>query len=367
MINFLNLKKINQQYRSELIEATTRVIDSGWYIQGKEVENFEKEFSSFCNAKHTVGVANGLDALTLIFRAYIELGIFKKGDEIIAPANTYIASILAITENNLKPVIVEPNKKTFNIDPQLIEQNISARTKAILTVHLYGQVSGVDDIKSIAKKHHLKVIEDCAQAHGAMYKDQAVGSIGDAAGFSFYPGKNLGALGDAGAVTTSNTELANTIRALGNYGSHTKYQNLYKGVNSRLDELQAAILRVKLKYLNNEIQARQKIAGLYLSRINNEHIILPSFSNPQAHVWHLFVVRCQQRSKLAGHLKNHGISSMIHYPIPPHKQDAYKELSHLNLPITSEIHDTVISLPMDPTLSSTQVQEIIDCVNKYKP
>ncbi|QUM77884.1 DegT/DnrJ/EryC1/StrS family aminotransferase [Moritella sp. 24] len=370
MIPFLDLKAVNQQYQTELKEACSRVIDSGWYVLGKEVAEFEKEFATYCETEYCLGVANGLDALVLILRAYMELGIIAKGDEVIVPSNTYIASILAISENGLTPVLVEPDIKTFNLDPVLIEAAITEKTKAILTVHLYGQVTAMDEINSIAKKHHLKVIEDCAQAHGAIYtnkkgQSKKVGSLGDAAGFSFYPGKNLGALGDGGAVTTNDSELANTIAALRNYGSHEKYKNLYKGMNSRLDEIQAAMLRVKLRYLDKEIIARQTVAQAYLKGINNPLIELPLVENINAHVWHLFVIKTTQRDKLASYLTDNSVQSLIHYPTPPHQQDAYQEWKNASFPISEEIHQQVLSIPISPVISQDEVDVVISVVNDF--
>lgn len=370
MIPFLDLKKINAQYQTELKEACSRVIDSGWYVLGNEVTEFEKEFATYCEAKYCLGVANGLDALVLIFRAYIELGIMKIGDEVIVPANTYIASILAISENGLTPVLVESDIDNFNLDPELIEAAISSKTKAILTVHLYGQVTGMAEINTIAKKYDLKVIEDCAQAHGALYtskeyKGIKVGSLGDAAGFSFYPGKNLGALGDGGAVTTNDSELSSTIAALRNYGSHEKYKNIYKGMNSRLDEIQAAMLRVKLRYLDNEITARQAVAQAYLKGINNPLIILPVVEDVNAHVWHLFVIKADKRDKLVSYLAENGVQSLIHYPIPPHQQEAYEEWAKLSFPISEQIHEQVLSLPISPVMYSGEVEFIIKLINEF--
>jgi len=367
MISFLDLKKINAQYQTELKEACARVIDSGWYVLGNEVAEFEKEFSAYCDTKHCLGVANGLDALVLILRAYIELGVMQKGDEVIVPANTYIASILAISENGLTPILVEPDINTFNLNPKLIEQAITEKTRAILTVHLYGQVTAMDEIKSIAGKYNLKVIEDCAQAHGALYEGNKVGGLGDAAGFSFYPGKNLGALGDAGAVTTNDPELADTIAALRNYGSHEKYKNLYKGVNSRLDEIQAAMLRVKLSYLDREITVRQAVAQAYLKGINNPLIELPVVDDVNAHVWHLFVIKTTQREKLASYLTANGVQSLIHYPIPPHQQNAYKEWVNTSFPISEQIHEQVLSIPIGPVLSGVEVESIISLINNFNP
>lgn len=346
MIPFLDLKKLNAQYRDELIEACIRVIDSGWYILGKEVEEFEKEFANYCGTKYAIGVGNGLDALTLILRAYKELGILSDGDEVIVPANTYIATILAITNNNLTPVLVEPDIDTYLIDPDSIEENITSKTKAIMVVHLYGQTCEMDKINDIAKKYNLKVIEDSAQSHGAYYKDKRSGNLADASGFSFYPGKNLGALGDAGAITTNDDHLAEVLKALRNYGSHKKYENIYKGVNSRLDEIQAAILRVKLKYLDDEIERRRKIARFYLENIKNYNIILPKVREDSNHVWHLFVIRTEKRDKLQKYLLDKGIHTLIHYPIPPHKQIAYKEWNDRSYPITEKISKEVLSLPI---------------------
>ena len=368
---FLDLKKVNEQYQAELKEACSRVIDSGWYVLGNEVAEFEKEFAAYCETEHCLGVANGLDALVLILRAYMELGIIEKGDEVIVPSNTYIASILAISENGLTPVLVEPDIKTFNLDPALVEAAITEKTKAILTVHLYGQVTAMDEINAVAKKHHLKVIEDCAQAHGAIYtntqgQSKKVGSLGDAAGFSFYPGKNLGALGDGGAVTTNDSELANTIAALRNYGSHEKYKNLYKGMNSRLDEIQAAMLRVKLRYLDKEIVARQTVAQAYLKGINNPLIELPVVEDVNAHVWHLFVIKSAQREKLATYLTANGVQPLIHYPIPPHQQGAYKELRSESFPISEIMHDQVLSVPISSVITRDEVETIILLINDYK-
>ena len=371
MIPFLDLKKINAQYETELKAACSRVIDSGWYVLGKEVAEFEEEFADYCETKYCLGVANGLDALVLILRAYIELGVMQKGDEVIVPSNTYIASILAISENGLTPILVEADIGSFNLDPKLIEQAITEKTKAILTVHLYGQVTNMDEINTISKMHNLKVIEDCAQAHGALYTDKngrskKVGSLGDAAGFSFYPGKNLGALGDGGAVTTDDSELANTVAALRNYGSHEKYKNQYKGMNSRLDEIQAAMLRVKLRYLGTEITARQAVAKAYLEGINNPLVELPIVEDASAHVWHLFVIKTNQRESLANYLTDNGVQSLIHYPIPPHKQGAYQEWGNISFPISERIHEQVLSLPISPILSSDEIDTVINLVNDYR-
>lgn len=365
MIDFLNLQQINQQYREELIAAATRVIDSGWYILGNEVAQFEQEFAHYCQTEYCLGVANGLDALILILRAYKEMGVMVEGDEVIVPANTYIATILAISENGLRPVLVEPDPITYNLNPALIEQHISDKTRAILTVHLYGQVTGMDEINAIARRYDLKVIEDCAQAHGAQYQGRKVGSLGDAAGFSFYPGKNLGALGDAGAVTTSDPQLAKTIKALRNYGSHEKYKNLYQGVNSRLDEMQAAMLRVKLHYLDSETERRRAIAQRYRAEIFNPIIKLPQWSEDESHVFHLFVVQTDDRNEFQDYLHDNGIQTVIHYPVPPHKQPAYEHLSDLSLPISEAMHQHVISLPIDPTMSESAVDTMIAVVNDF--
>ncbi|ASU33645.1 DegT/DnrJ/EryC1/StrS family aminotransferase [Mucilaginibacter xinganensis] len=365
MIKFLDLKGINQQYREGLRLAFDRVLDSGWYILGNEVNLFEQQFAEYCGTKHAIGVANGLDALILIIRAYKELGVFKDNDEIIVPANTYIASILAISANDLIPVLVEPDIDTYNIDPKLIEAKITTRTKAILPVHLYGNLCDMKSINSIAEKYNLKVIEDCAQAHGATNDGKAAGNFGDAAGFSFYPGKNLGALGDAGAVTTNDTDLAVTIRALLNYGSEKKYHNQYKGINSRLDEVQAALLGVKLHTLNDETRIKREIANRYLLEIKNPKIKLPKIATQEQHVWHLFVVRTANREKLQQYLTEKGIQTVIHYPIPPHKQQAYKDWNDLRYPISEEIHREVLSIPLNFILTSEEVSYIIKTLNDY--
>ncbi len=371
MIPFLDLKAINAQYRDELIEACTRVIDSGWYIGGQELAQFEQDFADYCGTQFAIGVANGLDALTLVLRAWIEMGKLKEGDEVIVPANTYIASILAITENKLVPVLVEPDITTYNINPNSIEASITDKTKVILPVHLYGQLADMPAIMDIAKRHNLLVLEDSAQAHGASLNGQTAGSWGDASGFSFYPGKNLGALGDAGAITTNDSELADTLRALRNYGSHEKYKNLFQGVNSRLDEIQAAMLCVKLRHLDIEITNRRKVASAYLKGINNPAIILP-IDNPILnieghinHVWHVFIIRCKQRETLQNYLMDQGIQTLIHYPIPPHRQQAYKEWNAQHFPISELVHQQVLSLPIGPTISMEDVQKVISVVNGF--
>ncbi|WP_435950465.1 DegT/DnrJ/EryC1/StrS family aminotransferase [Psychrobacter sp. DM8] len=365
MIPFLDLKAINAQYRSELVEACTRVIDSGWYICGSELDQFETNFAKYCGTKYAIGVANGLDALILTLRAWKELGKLKEGDEVIVPSNTYIASILAITANNLEPILVEPNINSFNIDPNNIKDAITDKTRAILPVHLYGQLADMPAIMQIAKDNNLLVLEDSAQAHGASYDSKMAGNWGDASAFSFYPGKNLGALGDAGAITTNDDELAKTLRALRNYGSHEKYKNLFSGVNSRLDEIQAAMLNIKLPHLDEEVICRRKVAEAYLDGINNSAIILPTVENESSHVWHVFVVRCKQRDSLQNYLANNGVQTLIHYPIPPHKQQAYHEWNDQSYPISEKIHAEVLSLPIGPTLSMSDVKKIIRIVNNF--
>ena len=364
-IPFLDLREVNSKYQSELIEAASNVIKSGWYIGGNYLEKFESEFAQYCGVKYCVGVANGLDALILTLRAWKELRKLSDGDEVLVPANTYIASILAITENNLKPVFVEPSEITLNLSVENLEQFITPRTKAILPVHLYGRLVEMPQLIEFAMKNNLLVLEDSAQAHGARLNNQKAGSWGNASGFSFYPGKNLGALGDAGAITTNDFELFKMLKALRNYGSLEKYQNLVPGVNSRLDEIQAAMLSVKLNYLAAEISRRQEIARAYLQGINNELILLPSIPLEGQHVWHLFVVRTQYRDQLQRFLTESGVETLIHYPIPPHKQDAYKEYSHLHLPFTEKLHSEVLSLPIGPTISDEQVLRVIFACNEF--
>ena len=371
MINFLDLKAINAQYSVELKQAANRVIDSGWYIQGSELKNFEQQFANYCGTKHCIGVANGLDALILVFRAWKELGKLKEGDEVIVPANTYIASILAITENRLKPVLVEPDEITYNLCPKKLKAAITPNTKAILPVHLYGQLANMPQIMAIADEYNLLVLEDSAQAHGAEVDAKKAGNWGHASGFSFYPGKNLGALGDAGAVVTNDDELAQTIRALGNYGSHKKYENLFQGGNSRLDELQAAFLAVKLNYLDVEMLRRREIAIAYAKGIKNPAICLPigegaSLESLANHAFHLFVIRTANRSALQQYLLDSCIQTVIHYPIPPHKQRAYSYLDAVDLPLTVKIHNEILSLPISPVMSNGQVQTVIDACNNFK-
>lgn len=366
MIKFLDLKAINATYEQEINDSVKRVVNSGWYLLGEEVKSFEQEYANYIGTKHCIGVANGLDALRLILKAYIELGIMQEGDEIIVPANTYIASLLAITDNRLKPVLVDPDILTYNIDPFLIEEKITAKTKGIMIVHLYGQNAMHPEIERLVKKYDLKLIEDNAQAQGCYYGNHRTGSLGHAAGHSFYPGKNLGALGDAGAVTTNDDELANTIRALANYGSNQKYVNNYQGLNSRLDEIQAAVLSVKLKYLDLDNQKRRDIAQYYIENIKHPEIILPTLdSRLTTHVWHLFIIRHPKRDQLQSYLADNDIQTLIHYPIPPHKQLAYKEMNQEIYPITEKIHDEVLSLPISPVLALEEVERVVELINKF--
>ncbi|MGI0116916.1 DegT/DnrJ/EryC1/StrS family aminotransferase [Zooshikella sp. RANM57] len=365
MVNFLNLKSINAELRSELVEAVTSVIDSGWYILGENVTLFENEFADYCGVEFCIGVSNGLDALKLVLRAWKELGYLKDGDEVIVPANTYIASIFAITENNLKPVLAEPDEKTYNINPEVIENLITSKTRVILPVHLYGYMAEMPKIIEIANKYNLLVLEDSAQAHGASIDGRKCGNWGNASGFSFYPGKNLGALGDAGAITTNDSELAEVLRVLRNYGSREKYNNIYQGVNSRLDEIQAAVLRVKLRYLNKNIEQRRTVANCYFDNIKNKEIIMPELKNEERHVWHLFVIRSNKRKNLYETLMKSGIETLIHYPIPPHKQLAYKSMNRVSLPLTEKIHNEVLSLPMSPNLTKDEVMAVVKEVNKF--
>ena len=364
-VPFLSLKDVTEKYKDEIHQAALRVIDSGWYLQGEENKNFESNYAKYIGTKYCVGCANGLDALVWIFRAYIELGVMTKGDEVIVPANTYIATILAITENDLVPVLVEPSINTYQIDDSLIEEKITSKTKAICIVHLYGQCAYTDRIGQICKKYNLKLIEDNAQAHGCMFNGKKTGSIGDAAGHSFYPGKNLGALGDAGAVTTNDEVLANAIRSLANYGSQKKYVFQYCGRNSRLDEIQAAILDVKLKHLDEDIALRKAVAKKYIGGIKTPKIILPNIFDWNQHVFHLFPILCENRDDLQKYLTENNIGTNIHYPIPPHKQECYKEWNSMNLPVTEKSQREELSLPMSPCLSNEQVQWVIDLLNKY--
>lgn len=365
MIKFLDIKKITERYSEEIHLAAKRVIDSGWYLLGEEVEKFQYNYAEYIGTEYCIGTANGLDALRIILRAYIELGVMKEGDEIIVPANTFIASILAITDNRLKPVLVEPDDNTYQIDDLNIESHITSKTKGIMIVHLYGQCSFTKKIKELCSKYDLKLIEDNAQAVGAKYNDKRTGALGDASGHSFYPGKNLGAFGDGGAITTNNNELAEIIKSLTNYGSGKKYHFEYKGFNSRLDEIQAAILDVKLKYLDRDNERRKDIADYYLNNINNNEIILPKLVYRESHVFHLFVIRTSKRDELLDYLLNKEIQVQIHYPVPPHKQKAYKEWKKLYFPITEKIHKEILSLPISPVLTDNEVKKIVETVNSF--
>jgi len=365
MIKFLDLQKINAQYGFEIKQAITRVIDSGWYLLGNEVKNFETNYAQYIGTKQCIGVANGLDALRLILKAYIELGVMQEGDEIIVPANTYIASILAITDNLLKPIFVEPDINTYQIDDSLIECAITSKTKAIMIVHLYGQCAYTEKIGMICKKNNLKLIEDNAQAHGCKFKEQMTGSIGDAAGHSFYPGKNLGALGDGGAVTTNNDKLAEVVRALANYGSVEKYVCEYQGLNSRLDEIQAAVLNVKLKYLNTDTLKRREVALYYVNNIKHPDIILPQVNDWDSNVFHLFPIRIKRRNELQKYLTENGIQTLIHYPIPPYKQSCYVEFNDLIFPVTEKIHNEELSLPISSLISLNEIEQVKNILNKF--
>lgn len=366
MVKFLDLQKVTQKYSKEVHRAISRVVDSGWYLQGKENEAFEIDYANYIGTKYAIGCANGLDALIWIFRAYIEMGVMKIGDEIIVPANTYIASILAISENGLKPVLVEPDIQTYQIDDSKIEMSITRRTKGILIVHLYGQCAYTEKIGDLCKKYDLKLIEDNAQAHGCKFHGKKTGSLGDAAGHSFYPGKNLGAFGDAGAVTTNDDELANLVRAVANYGSYKKYVFKYCGRNSRLDEIQAAVLGVKLKYLDEDVAIRKEVAKYYIKNITNTQIITPIVSDWDAHVFHIFPILCKQRDKLQKYLSENGIQTIIHYPVPPHKQECYKEWNDMSFPITEQIHNEELSLPISPVLDLDELAYVVKIINKYR-
>ncbi len=366
VIKFLDLQAINLQHKDEIEEQLLKVFRSGWYISGTEVNAFENNLAAFVGMKHAIGVANGLDAIRLIFKAYIQMGTMAGGDEVIIPANTFIASVLAVSDNNLTPVFVEPDIETYNIDISKIEEKITPKTKAILLVHLYGRVVFSEALIALAKKYNLKIVEDNAQAIGATWNGIKTGALADVAAFSFYPGKNLGALGDAGAVTTNDTELANSIRAIANYGSSKKYINEVMGVNSRLDEIQAAVLNVKLKYLHHENEARQMIASFYINEIKNNKITLPQMPVDGAeHVWHLFVVRCENRNELQTYLEEHGIQTLIHYPIPPHLQEAYRSFNHLHFPITEKIHNEVLSLPIGSVMTADEMRQVAETINKF--
>lgn len=366
MIKFLDLQKITAKYEVEIQEAVNRVVRSGWYLQGEENEKFEAEYGQYIGMQHTIGVANGLDALIWIFRAYIEMGVMESGDEILVPANTYIASILAITENGLKPVLIEPKLENYQIDDELLEKAVTPRTRGILIVHLYGQCAYTEKIGEICKKYKLKLIEDNAQAHGCLFKGRKTGSLGDAAGHSFYPGKNLGALGDGGAVTTNDSELAATVRALANYGSERKYVFKYTGRNSRLDEIQASVLRVKLTHLNEDVSLRKLAAKFYNEHIHHPEIVTPVVKDDEGHVFHIYPVRCRFRDKLQQYLSENAIQTIIHYPIPPHKQMCYKDWNGLSFPVTEQIHREELSLPMSPVLTKSELVKIVYVLNNFQ-
>ncbi|HET9570130.1 MAG TPA: DegT/DnrJ/EryC1/StrS family aminotransferase [Bacteroidales bacterium] len=366
-VKYLDLKPLNDSFEPELTHAIQRVLKAGWYLLGSENEAFEKEFANYCGVKHCIGVANGLDALTLVMNAWKEMSVLQEGDEVIVPANTYIATILSITRNGLKPILVEPDSKTFNLDPTLIEASLTKRTKMILPVHLYGQCADMEPIKTIALKYGLKVLEDAAQGHGSIYKGKRTGNLGDAAGFSFYPAKNLGCLGDGGCVTTNDAELAECVRILANYGSSEKYINRYKGINSRLDELQAAVLRTKLKRLDVDNDQRRNIARSYLAGIRHKGIQLPKIQDFNATNFHVFSILCDQRDSLQTYLSSRNIQSLIHYPVPPHRQEAYKEWNHQSYPLTESIHQRILSLPISPMQTQEETDYVIHCINQFKP
>ena len=361
MINFLDLHKINEQYREEIDTRIKEVLDNGWYLQGSQNDIFSRNFAAYCGTEYAMGVANGLDAINLLIKAYG----FGTGDEIIVPSNTFIATLLAVSQNGCTPVLVEPDIHTYCIDADLIEAAITERTKAIIVVHLYGRAVPMEKVWQIAKKYNLKVIEDAAQAHGAYYAGKRVGNLGDAAAFSFYPGKNLGAMGDAGGITTNDKEIYDKVKAIANYGSDYKYHHIYKGINSRLDEIQAAILDVKLAYLDKDNSRRREIALYYRKHISNPRVILPGTDSEDAHVWHVFVVRTDARESLKTHLENNGVQTNIHYPTAPHKQGAYEELSLFSYPITEKIHREVISLPISPVMTDEEVRAVVDIVNAW--
>ncbi|CDF80234.1 aminotransferase [Formosa agariphila KMM 3901] len=366
MIKFLDLHKINARFDAEFQLKFKAFLNSGHYILGNGLSTFENDFAAYCGTKHTVGVGNGLDAITLILKSYIALGKLKKGDEILVPAHTFIASVLGVLQAGLKPVFVEPNIETYNMSVLDMASRITIKTKAILVVHLYGQLAEMDEIQNIASQNDLLIIEDAAQAHGALYKDGRVaGNLGDAAAFSFYPSKNLGALGDGGAITTNDSELTEIIRKLRNYGTSSKYVNDFVGCNSRLDEIQAQFLSVKLKHLDADNDLRRKIAIRYLSNVNNSKIILPLCSNLKAHVFHLFVIRVANRKDFMDYAKKHNIETLIHYPIPPHKQEALSNFNDLRLPVTERIHETVVSLPISPVMEGEDVDYLINVLNGY--
>lgn len=364
-IPYLDLRREQQAYQKEMEAVLARVLDSGWYILGDEKLTFEKKYASFCGVKHCIGVGNGLDAIRLILQAYIELGVFDRGDEVILPANSFIATALAVTECGMIPVLVDCKADTYNIDASQIESSITDKTKAILTVHLFGHVTDIEELQRIARKHNLKLIEDAAQAHGAMYNEFRAGGLGDVAAFSFYPVKNLGALGDGGAVTTNDSDLARVIRMLSNYGSEQKYEHELKGLNSRLDEIQAAVLTFKLRQLDADNNKRREIAEQYNSQINDKKIVTPFVNNINAHVFHIYAIRCDNREELRAHLSKKGVATQIHYPKVIHKQKAYRELNTLALPVSERLQNELLSLPLYPSMTAKEVQYIIDAVNEW--
>lgn len=365
-VPFLDVRAVNARYADELKAAAARVIDSGWYVLGKELAAFEREFAAYCGVSHAVGTGNGLDALSLILRGYRQLGLIDEGDEVIVPGNTFIAGFLSVTENRLIPVPVEPDPVSFNLDPARVEAAIGPRTRAIMAVHLYGQLADMRALAALARDYGLLLIEDAAQAHGATCGGRKAGAFGDAAAFSFFPAKNLGALGDGGAIVTNNTLLAQRVQALRNYGSEVKYHYPCQGINSRLDEIQAAMLRVKLCHLDEDLAWRRRVARRYRDDIRHAHIQLPFVASEERHAWHLFVVRCPRRDALQGHLREHGIQSQVHYPVPPHRQSAYPALSDVQLPLTERLHDEVLSLPMGPTLSEDAVDQVIRACQSFE-
>lgn len=365
-VKFLDIKRITDSFEPQLSEEVTRVAQSGWYLLGEEVKRFEQQFAAYCDNTHCVGVANGLDALTLILMGWRELHGWQEGDEVIVPANTYIASTLAVSRAGLTPVLCEPNEEDALIDTSRIEPLVTPRTRAVMAVHLYGQVCDMEAVNAVARRHGLKVMEDCAQAHGALYKGARVGTLSDAAAFSFYPGKNLGALGDGGAVVTGDRDLARVVRSLANYGSAVKYVHDYKGLNSRLDELQAAVLSLKLKRLDADNDRRRKIARRYIRQISNPQVHLPQVHSWLGHVFHLFTVRCERRDELQAWLGTQDIRTLVHYPIPPHRQKAYAEWAGISLPVTERIHREVLSLPISPVMTDEEVQRVIEAVNGFE-
>ena len=366
MVRFLDLEAINAVYAEKIEEALLRVARSGWYLRGKELRSFEEEYARYIGCRHAIGCGNGLDALRLILRAYMEMGVLREGDEVIIPANTYIASVLAVTDNGLKPVFVEPNEETLQIDDTLIEQAITPRTRVVMIVHLYGRCAYTEHVGELCRKYNLLLVEDNAQAHGARFNSRRTGALGHAAGHSFYPGKNLGALGDAGCVTTNDDELAAVVRALGNYGSEEKYVCKYAGYNSRLDELQAAVLAVKLPHLDEDNMRRASVAECYYKEVRNPLVRLPRYVDPVSNVYHLFPVFCEERDRLQSYLMERGVETLIHYPIAPHQQNCYREYAHLPLPVTERLHRTELSLPISPFMTQDEVRMVIEAVNYFR-